>query len=383
MQLVNFDSADFLANYWQKKPRLIRNAWDGWVNPVDENDVAGLACEEEVESRLIEHSDGGLTLTHGPMMADRLQALGPAAWTLLVQAVDQFIPEVADLIEPFRFVPDWRIDDVMVSLANDGGGVGPHFDQYDVFLIQGAGKRRWQTGQMCDASSPLLPHDDLRLLADFEVQNDWVLEPGDMLYVPPGIAHNGVAVGDGCMTYSIGFRAPATSELLAHYADHVLLSMTEDPRYGDPDLVAQKNPGAIAPAALQTMQRMMLDSVSDPAQFARWAGEYATASKYPDIDWQPDEPFTRSMMESELALGQAVRRNPAKRFAFTEISAAAVVLFVDGESYECDAEMAHMAQRLCRERITELSASEIASESAMELVVLLYNNGALELIEAG
>ena len=214
MQLQNFDIDLFLREHWQKKPMLIRNALPDWCNPLDPEDLAGLACEEEIESRLIIRKDESWKLEHGPFTEKRFGKLGKKPWTLLVQAVDHFVPEVAALIAPFRFVPNWRIDDVMVSYASDQGGVGPHFDQYDVFLVQGLGRRRWQIGPVCDAQTPLLPHDDIRLLASFEATDEWVLEPGDILYVPPGFAHDGVALGDDCMTYTIGFRSPSRNELI-------------------------------------------------------------------------------------------------------------------------------------------------------------------------
>jgi 50S ribosomal protein L16 3-hydroxylase len=208
MHLARFDIARFLATAWQKQPLLIRNPWAQWDNPLEPDELAGLACEAGVESRLIVRGPDGLTLEHGPLAEDRFAGLGADPWTLLVQAVDQHAPQVAALIEPFRFVPDWRIDDVMISYATDGAGVGPHYDQYDVFLIQGLGRRRWRVGPRCDAATPRQPHADLALIADFAATDEWVLEPGDILYVPPGFAHDGVALGDDCMTYSIGFRAP-------------------------------------------------------------------------------------------------------------------------------------------------------------------------------
>ena len=229
MHLTNFNTATFLRNHWQKKPLLIKNPWDSWNNPLTPDELAGLACEEEVESRLIMQADdtAGDTwmVENGPISERRFSQLGDKQWTLLVQAVDHFVPEVAALIEPFRFIPDWRIDDAMVSYAADSGGVGPHFDQYDVFLIQGMGKRRWKVGAMCDESTALMPHDDLRLLADFEATDEWILEPGDILYVPPGVSHEGIAVGDDCMTYSIGFRAPSRSELIGYWSDDLLADM--------------------------------------------------------------------------------------------------------------------------------------------------------------
>jgi 50S ribosomal protein L16 3-hydroxylase len=183
MHFTNVDIDTFLRETWQQKPLLIRNPWAAWANPLEPDELAGLACEAEVESRLVTGGEGLWAVEHGPFDEKRFGALGKSPWTLLVQAVDHHVPKVAALLAPFRFVPNWRIDDVMVSYATDGGGVGPHYDQYDVFLIQGAGQRRWRVGQNCDGGSALLPHEDLRLLAAFEATDEWVLEPGDILYV--------------------------------------------------------------------------------------------------------------------------------------------------------------------------------------------------------
>ncbi len=168
MQFQHFDIDAFLRDHWQKQPLLIRNPWREWRNPLDPAELAGLACEEGVESRLIMQRRDGWKVESGPLREARFGKLGQAPWTLLVQAVDHHVPEVAALIDLFRFVPNWRIDDVMVSYATDRGGVGAHFDQYDVFLVQGLGRRRWQVGAACDAGAALLPHEDLRLLAAFE-----------------------------------------------------------------------------------------------------------------------------------------------------------------------------------------------------------------------
>src|SRR3990170_7562789 len=214
MQFDDFDIAGFLTDFWQKRPLLIRSPWRAWNNPLAPDELAGLACESDVESRLVTQLPDTWELEHGPLSGTRFAQLGKQPWTLLVQAVDHHVPAVAALLEPFRFIPNWRIDDVMVSYAVEGGGVGPHFDQYDVFLVQGLGRRRWQLGRLCDHATELLPHDDLRLLASFEPTDEWILEPGDILYVPPRVAHNGIAVSDDCMTYSIGFRAPSRRELI-------------------------------------------------------------------------------------------------------------------------------------------------------------------------
>jgi 50S ribosomal protein L16 3-hydroxylase len=377
MELPDFDAAGFLRDYWQKKPLLIRNPWAGWTNPIAPDELAGLACEKSVESRLITEARSTWKVEHGPFPESRFSRLGKKRWTLLVQAVDMHAPDVAALIAPFRFVPNWRIDDVMVSYAADEGGVGPHFDQYDVFLIQGLGRRRWQVSAQCDSSTVLLPHDDLRLLADFKVTAEWTLEPGDILYVPPGVAHNGVAVGDDCMTYSIGFRAPSRSELIAHWTDDVLGRLQDDDRYGDPDLTAQANPGEIVPAAIARLQAMMTERLVDRDAFARWFGEYNSARKYPDLDWQPDAPVGIGQIGAYLTDGLPLSRNPASRFSFIRQDAGALLLFVDGQTFACAGEMATFAEQLCARDEVTVDPDLRASDAAMTLITMLVEQGSV------
>ena len=377
MQLKNFDSAAFLRDYWQKKPLLIRNPWGRWRNPLDPDELAGLACEDGVESRLISHAPEALKAEHGPFPETRFSALDKAPWTLLVQAVDHHVAEVAALIEPFRFVPNWRIDDVMVSTASHGGGVGAHFDHYDVFLVQGLGQRRWQVGQLCDEQTELLPHDDLRLLAHFEPTEEWLLEPGDILYVPPRYAHNGVAVGEDCMTYSIGFRAPSRGELIGGWCDDLVAELGDNDRFEDPGLPPQDNPGEISASALAALHAMVTEKLADRQTFAHWFGKFTTTRKYPDIDWQPEAPMGLGELRELLASGLALIRNPASRFSFIRGQAGAVVLFVDGELFDCVEEMARFAEQLCAHDAIAPDASVIQSDRAMAVIARLYNQGSI------
>ena len=379
MHLNNFNSAAFLRDTWQKRPLVIRNPWNDWHNPIDPDDLAGLACEDGVESRLITlagkmGAQATWAIEHGPVPEKRFGKLGKQPWTLLVQAVDQVVPEVAALIEPFRFVPNWRIDDVMVSYASDGGGVGPHFDQYDVFLIQGLGERRWQVGGICDADTPLLPHDDLRLLANFTAAEEWILEPGDILYVPPRFAHNGVAMGDDCMTYSVGFRAPARSELIAHWCDEVLASLNDEDRYADPDLAPQDNPGEISAAALDRLHAMIAEKLADRAGFADWFGRYTCTRKYPEVDWRPEEALEPDELRAYFAEGVALLRNPASRFSFRRQDGS-LALFVDGESFACAGASARFAERICAQTRIIVESEEAGSAAAMDLIAALFNRG--------
>ncbi len=374
---ARFDPASFLRDYWQKKPLLIRNPWKEWRNPLEPDELAGLGCEPGIESRLISGAADALALEHGPLPDDRYDALGTAPWTLLVQAVDHHVPAVADLIQPFRFIPDWRIDDVMVSFATTGGGVGAHFDQYDVFLVQGLGRRRWRVGGMCDETSPLLPHDSLRLLADFEPVADYVLEPGDILYVPPGIAHEGTSLGNDCMTYSIGFRAPSVGELVDGWTEHLLDEAGDDDRYTDPDLTVQDNPGAIAPEALDRLHTMVTERLADKQAFARWFGEFSTAPKPSEIDWSPDTPFDPEQVAQELADGTPMLRNPASRFAFVDRVDGAVILFVDGQARDCAGDSADFARLLCASNHLRVSEPLAEDSEVISLITGLLNSGCL------
>ncbi len=377
MQFAHFDIDHFLRTHWQKTPALIRNPWTAWRNPLEPDELAGLACEEGVESRLVMAAGDRLAMESGPLPETRFGDLGRDRWTLLVQAVDQHVPDVAALIDPFRFVPDWRIDDVMVSYASDGGGVGAHFDQYDVFLVQGLGRRRWRVGPRCDSATPLLPHDDLRLIADFEATDEWVLEPGDILYVPPCFAHDGVAVGDDCMTYSIGFRAPSRAELVEHWSEHLVDVLPDEDRYADPDLVRQDHPGEIAASAIDRLHGLVLEALSDRTVFARWFGTYSSQPKYVDTDWQPEEPADVNMARALIAAQVPLCRNPASRFAFMTQADGAVTLFVDGQSFDCVGDGALLARALCGRGDLMVDPALAGSDTALALIAALIDQGSV------
>ncbi|MDB5714499.1 MAG: cupin protein [Sphingomonadales bacterium] len=376
MQLTNFDIDAFLRDYWQKKPLLIRNPWASWTNPLEPDELAGLSCEDEVEGRLIIQKRHRWKVEHGPFPEARFGKLGKKPWTLLVQAVDHYVPEVAALIDPFRFIPNWRIDDVMVSYASDGAGVGPHFDQYDVFLVQGLGRRRWQIGGLCDEDTELLPDEDLRLLANFEATDEWILEPGDILYVPPRIAHNGVAVGDDCMTYSIGFRAPARNELIAHWCDDLLGKLHDDDRYADPGLRAQDNPGEISAEAIAELHAMLTEKILDRDAFARWFGGYTSTPKNPE-NWAPDKPVENAGLRSFIEGGTPLVRNPASRFSFIRKSPASTLLFVDGECIECAKGTTAFAEQLCGQTSFKCDPRSMKSAAVMALIARLVDQGSV------
>ena len=235
----NFDRALFLREYWQKKPLLIRAADDSFSDPISAEELAGLACEDCIESRLIvqDTQKNRWAMERGPFTEERFKQLPDGPWSLLVQAVDQWHEGVRALLKGFDFIPNWRIDDVMISYATDTGGVGPHFDYYDVFLIQGAGQKRWQLGGHADGNSPCIADNDLRLLADFKVEEEWVVNPGDILYLPPNYAHHGVAIG-ASITYSVGFRTPSLAEIIDDLSHELIQNLPQETRYQSPAAIA-------------------------------------------------------------------------------------------------------------------------------------------------
>ena len=232
----------FLARHWQRRARLVRDAIAGFTGPFDREGLQRLATRDDVESRIVVRTRGRYALEHGPFTRSRLRALPRTGWTLLVQGLNLHSDAADALLRRFDFVPFARLDDLMASFAVEGGGVGPHFDSYDVFLLQGFGRRRWRYGRQRDLS--LVPGVPVKLLANFEPTQDAVLGPGDMLYLPPQIAHDGVAI-EPCITYSIGFRAPSSQELATAFLDFLRDDVELEGRYADPGLEPSREPARI------------------------------------------------------------------------------------------------------------------------------------------
>jgi len=375
--LGGISAREFLRDYWQKKPLLIRQAIPSFESPVSPDELAGLSLEEEVESRLvIEHGNSPWELRRGPFGEDTYQDLPERNWTLLVQAVDQLVPEVADLIEHFRFLPNWRIDDVMISFAAPGGGVGPHYDNYDVFLLQAQGQRRWRVGQMCDSDSPLLPHADLRILADFQGTDEWVLEPGDMLYLPPRLAHFGTAE-DACMTYSLGFRAPSAAEVLTHFTDFLAQFLPDEERYSDADLVPAEDPHQIQSDALQRLRAMLAEHMGDERLLLTWFGQFMTEPRYPERVQGPD--IDEQGLFSALDDGAVLVRNLSARLAWSEVDIG-LLLFASGQSRLLPAHLRDLLKLICSADAlhAENLAAWLGDEDGRNLVWQLVKQGSLE-----
>src|SRR4051812_19105668 len=308
--LGSLSPEQFLRQHWQKSPLLIRGALPGFQSLLSADELAGLACEENVESRLVQGKLGGQwRLEHGPFESERLERLPERGWTLLVQDVDKRLPELGSLLEPLRFLPDWRIDDIMISCAAPGGSVGPHTDQYDVFLLQAEGRRRWQLSEHFDPA--LQPDADLRILQHFTPEQEFVVEPGDVLYLPPNVAHYGLAL-DAALTYSIGFRAPDRRELIGALSEQ-LMSGAHGARFQDPERPPSQHPSRVAEPDLRQLRELIRSGlVLSDEQLDSFICRYLTRPK-PNLELE-SEPSAARELERRLRRGRQLVRRPAARF---------------------------------------------------------------------
>jgi 50S ribosomal protein L16 3-hydroxylase len=370
--------AEFITDYWQQKPVCIRNgiAFQEALIAVDE--LAGLALEPEVESRLIENKGDikNWQVIHGPLTEADFNKERDFPWTLLVQGVDCFVPEVHDFLAKFRFLPSWRLDDLMISYATKGAGVGAHYDRYDVFLIQGEGQRQWQIGQTCSENSELMVHDQLSLLQDFELNEEFILNPGDMLYIPPLVAHKGVAISDVCVTYSVGFRSPSHGEVLTTFADERSLDISADLRLKDHGFTS--NSGEISAADVDGLMQLMRDQIT-PENVAQWFGKHSTEAKYPALD-MAEEAMDQAELESIISDAYGVLRvSEGVRLAYTWQGDGGLTLFAQGEALPCPPDATAFVEAIANQWLLEVDeiAPLVANDAAMAMLLILHNQGYL------
>ena len=377
--LGGLTASEFLRDYWQKKPLVIRQAFPGFQCPVSPDELAGLACEEAVESRIVIENDAGKPwqLHNGPFNPDRFSDLPEQDWTLLVQGLDHWVPEIADLLDNFRFVPNWRLDDIMASYAPKGGSVGPHYDMYDVFLLQAQGHRRWTFGGHCDHTSPRVEGTPLRILSSWGGEETVTLAPGDMLYLPPGIGHHGVAEDD-CITLSVGFRAPTIDDILTSFTDFLSQKEKAAEHLDAPDLQIQDNPGTIGAEVIDRLDTVIREQLGDRRNLALWFGQFTTAPKSMDIVVPAEEPAEAEDLAEAIRAGEQLRWNEGSRFAYHEL-AGETALFVDGEQYLLKGDAQLLAPVLCAGARIDMSAlAEFAGDEALlGLLTNLYNQGSL------
>ena len=368
--------AQFLRDYWQKQPLLIRQAFPGFTPPLSPEDLAGLACEHGPLSRIVtyDRSRDDWQLRTGPFNEDEFPELGHRDWTLLVQDMDKWDADVAELLNAFSFLPRWRIDDVMISFAVEGGSVGPHIDQYDVFLVQAMGHRQWQIETEARLEPAFRPGTDLKLLLDFDPSHSWYLEPGDVLYLPPGFAHHGTA-RDHCMTFSVGMRAPSSAEMLVDFAEDIAQLLPEYRRYQDPGLLPSEDPYAIDEAAFARVDEALAAWHEAPeSERRRWFGRFITRYRASgDIQAGPQHLSWHEALQA-VADGHAFYRHPFARLAWSRDGAQAL-LHVSGESHTMSAEDAAF---LCHHpRITARDFHAL-SGAAQQALSALYAQGAYQ-----
>ncbi|KGG83816.1 MULTISPECIES: cupin domain-containing protein [Comamonadaceae] len=359
--LGGLTASQFMRRHWHKKPLLVRQAIPGFKAPISRARLLAMAGEEGVESRLIQQQGGdSWKLSHGPLSRRSLPALTKPGWSVLVQGVDMHDAQAHALLQQFRFVPEARLDDLMISFATDQGGVGPHFDSYDVFLLQAHGKRRWRIGRQKDLS--LQPDKPLKILSNFEPEEEFVLEPGDMLYLPPKWAHDGVAEGE-CMTYSIGFRSPDRSEL----GRELLLRMSDEPGepenpviYKDPKQEAVSNPALIPEGMYDFAREALKKAMAEPLALERALGEYLTDPKANVWFEHGDE---NGMFES-VVLDRRTRMMYDPKH-----------IFINGESYLAGGRDATLMRKLADTRALSRKDLASASDDALELLSSWFDAG--------
>ena len=330
-----------MRRHWQREPLLVRGAFPGFADPLSPAEVLALAGNPDAPSRLVVRRANRWSVEHGPLAASRLRRLPPRAWTVLVQDTNHFSRAADALLARFDFIPHARIDDVMVSYAVPGGGVGPHVDSYDVFLVQGRGRRRWRISRQRDLA--FVPGLDLKILRRFEPAQEWVLEAGDMLYLPPGVAHDGIAE-TACLTWSIGFRAPTDRELVAGFLDFLHERLQPGGQYADPRSAPARHPGEV-PRALEAHIARAVSRIRWSESDAReFAGRFLTEPKAHVYFKPPARPLPRGRFAARAAR-EGLALDPRARLLFS-----GTMFFLNGERVAVPAEARGLVKRLADRR---------------------------------
>jgi 50S ribosomal protein L16 3-hydroxylase len=357
------NAATFLRRHWQKQPLLVRGALPGFGGVLDRDEMLGLACRDECEARLVLRRGNQWSVEHGPFSRKRLARLPARDWTLLLQGIERVLPAARELLSHFDFIPYTRLDDLMVSYAPPGGGVGAHFDSYDVFLLQGPGHRRWRVGRQRDLT--LVEGAPLKILRNFAPDGECVLASGDMLYLPPEYAHEGVAL-DECFTYSIGFRAPSHRELASRFLAHLDDGLEIDGRYADPELRAQHQPARIDAGMVTKIEAVLNSLTWSRRDVASFIGTYLTEPKSLVVFATP----VRAL--GQTAFAKAARQAGVELAGGTLMLHSGSKIFINGESYRVDASNAGPLRELANRR--RLEGSRVTT-SVLEPLYQWYRDG--------
>jgi 50S ribosomal protein L16 3-hydroxylase len=379
LDLNQMSQNEFLTKYWQKKPVVIKQGFKNFIDPISPDELAGLAMEESVESRLVYKKGEEWQAEFGPF--EQYEHLGEKDWSLVIQALDNFSEEAAEIIEPFRFLPHWRLDDLMASFATAGGGVGPHVDNYDVFICQGSGKRHWRVGDNTKQNE-VIAHEALLHVEPFEAIIDVELEPGDILYIPPGFPHEGIAL-EPSMSFSVGFRANSTVSLLSALADHLIDNELGTDLLEDADRQAITHSGEITNNDYKSIKSQLTNLIENEDIFKSFVGKFLTNAKH-ELDLMPsEEPFARDEV-SELLTIHGIKRLGGLRAFYFEDTINQGIFYINGEQQNCSADIVPVIKLLCDQSI--LSPDELApwcdNEQFLSLMITLLDQGFWFWVEA-
>lgn len=344
----------FLKQYWQKKPLLIKQAFTDFKDTISADELAGLAMEQEIESRIISvNNQGDWQVDHGPF--EDFSEYGEDNWTLLVQAVNNWSRPTHNLLSPFSFIPNWRIDDVMVSFSTPKGGVGAHLDQYDVFIIQGSGKRHWQVGAPDNTLTNLLPHADLKQVSPFTPVIDDITEPGDLLYIPPNHPHKGVSI-ENSVNFSIGFQAPSSQDLWSSFADNLIDNNLGEQRFSDPERPLPETSFTITQQDKQQLKAFMLQNLEQESFFEQFIGQYLTQGHHALEILVPVEDIDESKL-SDILSEPDISFMPVSGLKVAIINDKQATLFINGESFALESQTLALAEQLAQQK--PLSTGEV------------------------
>lgn len=330
LKINDLSENEFLNHYWQKKPLLIRQGFTNFQDPIEPEELAGLAMEESIESRIVTNHNDDWQAFQGPF--EDFEKLTEQHATLLVQAVDHWHSEAAQLLEPFRFIPNWRIDDLMISYSTPKGGVGPHLDQYDVFIIQGQGKRHWRVGLPDPTLKQFAQNKKLLQVEQFEAVIDCILEPGDILYIPPGCPHEGYAI-ENALNYSVGFRAPNQQDLFSSLADHIIDTDSGQKRYTDHTLALRESKGEFLDSEANKVKTLMQALLNNDELFKQWLGNTLSQAKH-EMDLAPlEEPITDDQLTQLITnIDEEFERLGGVRAIYQQLEDT-LLLSINGENY--------------------------------------------------
>ncbi|MDA0147266.1 ribosomal protein uL16 3-hydroxylase [Vibrio sp. LaRot3] len=374
MYQLSFDLSQFLADYWHKKPTIIKNGFANFIDPISAEELAGLSMEECVDSRYISNANNVWQATHGPLDENHFATLPDTHWQLIVQACNHWHMPSAALIEPFQQLPQWLFDDLMVCYSAPGGGVGPHIDQYDVFIIQGHGKRRWRVGDMDKGQyQEKIQAGALRQIESFDAIIDQELEPGDILYIPPGFPHEGTTL-EPSLSYSIGFRSPKEQELLSNFADYILANDIGDVHLHNPQQAAQPSYGMLTAEDKQHLTTMLTQALQSDSKLDDFLGTMLSQSRHQLDIVEPDSPYSQAEVEHILSQGVELHKVSGLRAIYHQDSPCTI--YINGESFTLDTCDQELAMQLSDRQLLSLQQlSQLPKITSIKTLQELLNKG--------